>query len=134
MRFDSFITALDMGQCEDQMQREHVFDLALMFVAIDGVITEEETTFMKDWLLTIEWTSDVSKIDYYAASLAKCLAAIEAGETDAFISHRAKQIIDSCAREQALKLAEQISMADGELDPREESAIALLKDLLECKK
>ena len=134
MRFDSFITALDMGQCEDQLQRQHIFDLALMFVAIDGVITEEETSFMKDWLLTIEWTSDTSKIDYYAASLAKCLAAVEAGETDEFITHRARQIIDQSAREQALKLADQISHADGELDPKEASAIELLKELLACKK
>ena len=134
MRFDSFIQALDMGQCEDQLQRQYLFDLALLFVAIDGVIDDSETEFMHNWLGTIKWTSDVSKDAYYDAALEKVQAAIDANQTDDFIAHRAKQIVDPSTRDQALKLADQIAHVDGELDPREASAIKLLTDLLECKK
>lgn len=134
MRFDSFISALDMGQCEDQLQRQCLFDLALMFVMIDGVVTESEETFMQDWLKGIPWSGDQSKEEYYSVAVEKCQTAMDNGETDDFIAHRARQIIDPHAREQALNLAEQISHVDGELDAREASAIKLLTDLLECKR
>ena len=134
MRFDSFINALDMGQCEDQLQRQCLFDLALMFVMIDGVITESEVKFMQDWLENIPWNSDISKQEYYQLAQEKCWKALKENDTDDFIAHRAKQIIDTSAREQALQLAEQISHVDGELDDKEAAAIKLLTDLLECKR
>lgn len=134
MRFESFISALDMGQCEDQLQRQCLFDLALMFVVIDGVVTESEQAFIQNWLKDIPWNAEQSKDEYYQSALEKCQQALKNGETDDFIAHRAKQIIDPQAREQAVQLAEQISHVDGELDETEASAIKLLTDLLECKR
>ena len=59
----------------------------VMFVAIDGEITEEETTFMQNWLSTLPWTSDTNIIDYEKASLKKSLDAIEHNSVENIIAH-----------------------------------------------
>lgn len=130
MRFDSFLRTLDMGQCEDQIQRQALLDLALLFVAIDGEITEEETQFMQDWLSTLPWTSDTNIIDYEEASLKKSLDAIEHGTVENIVAHNSSLLVDPHMREQALKLANDIANADGELDAKEQEAIDLLKSYL----
>lgn len=127
MKFEQFLNALDMGHCEDQQQREALFDLALLFMIIDGVVAYSEMTFMKDWLSTISWTSEVSKEEYYDTTLAKCKLAQEEGTTEAFIAHRCKLLVDPHMREKALKLAKDIVMVDGELDENEAKAIAILE-------
>lgn len=127
MKFDQFLSALDMGHCEDQQQREALFDLALLFIIIDGVVAYSEMTFMKDWLASIDWSSEVSKQEYYDTTLAKCKRAQEENTTEAFIAHRCKLLVDPHMKQQALKLAKDIVMVDGELDENEAAAIAVLE-------
>lgn len=131
MRFESFISALDMGNCEDQLQREALFDLALMFVMIDGVVTDSETEFMQNWLKSIPWTSGDSKEQYYLIAANKCYAAIEQNDVEDFIAHRATQLVDKSIKTQAIKLAKDIAEVDGNLDPRELAAIEQLVSLLD---
>ena len=131
MRFDRFLQTLDMGKCEDQLQRQALFDLALYLVVIDGVITDSESDFMHKWLDKIEWTSDIKKEDYYNATLAKCWDAIEKKTSEDFLTHRAKQLVDENIKLQAMKLVSDIGNVDGELDESERNAIAILSELLE---
>lgn len=134
MRFDSFIQNLDMGQCDDQMHRETIFDIVLMIVMIDGVVDESEQTFMENWLESLEWKGEKSTADYYDAVVKKVNYAVENDQAIDFISHRAKLIKDQDVRDEALKLAHDVSMADGELDDKEREAIKLLASLLEDKR
>ena len=131
MRFDRFLQTLDMGKCEDQLQRQALFDLALYLVAADGVITDSESDFMRKWLETIEWTSEISKDDYYNATLIKCYDAIEKSTSEDFLTHRAKQLVDQETKEQAMKLVRDIANVDGKLDKSEQKAIDILSELLE---
>ncbi|MFT6778508.1 MAG: putative tellurite resistance protein B-like protein [Paraglaciecola sp.] len=131
MKFDSFIQSIDMGHCQDQQQREAMFDLVLLLIAADGVITEQETQFMRQWLATIEWSADVSKEEYYTTVLLKCYAAIKTNTVNDYLVHRAKLLIDSDMKQQAMKLVRQVAMADGNLDDTEQQAINVLSAELE---
>ena len=131
MKFDSFIQSIDMGHCQDQQQREALFDLVLFLIVADGVITEQETQFMRNWLDTIEWTADVTKDEYYTTTLLKCYAAIKTNTVDDYLTHRAKLLIDNDMKQQAMKLVREVSIADGELDDAEQQAINLLSEVLE---
>jgi uncharacterized tellurite resistance protein B-like protein len=131
MKFDAFIQSIDMGHCQDQQQREALFDLVLFLIAADGVITEQETQFMRQWLGTIEWSAKVSKEEYYTTTLLKCYAAIKTNTVDDYLSHRAKLLIDNDMKQQAMQLVREVAMADGELDIAEQHAIKLLSELLE---
>lgn len=131
MRFESFISALDLGHCEDQIQREALFDLALMLVMIDGVVTESETEFMQNWLDSIPWTADETKEQYYLSAANKCYAAIEQNDEEDFIAHRATQLVDKDMKHQAITLAKDIANVDGQLDPKELAAIEQLISLLD---
>lgn len=130
MRFESFLRALDMGHCEDQQQRQALLDLALLFVAIDGEITDSETQFMKDWLSTLPWSSEVNIIEYERTALQKCLEAIENDSVENLIAHHSSLLVDQHMRDQALKLADDIANVDGHLDEEEKKAIDLLKSYL----
>lgn len=131
MKFDSFIQSIDMGRCQDQQQRQALFDLVLFLIVADGVITEQETEFMSKWLDTIEWTADVSKEEHYDTTLLKCYASIKTNTADDFLTHRAKLLIDSDMKQQAMKLVREVAIADGELDDAEQQAINLLSEVLE---
>lgn len=130
MRFESFLKSLDLGRCEDQMQREALFDLAILFIVIDGVVTESENAYLQAWLADIPWSSTLSIEDFYQQSKMKCASAVADNDTDSFIAHRAKQLIDDSAKQQALKMAEEIANVDGHLDAKEQRAIDELRDLL----
>jgi uncharacterized tellurite resistance protein B-like protein len=131
MKFDSFIQSIDMGHCQDQQQREALFDLVLFLIVADGVITEQETQFMRKWLGTIEWRADVTKEEYYTTTLLKCYAAIKTNTVDDYLVHRAKLLIDNDMKQQAMKLVREVALADGELDATEQQAINLLSEVLE---
>jgi uncharacterized tellurite resistance protein B-like protein len=131
MKFDSFIQSIDMGHCQDQQQREALFDLVLFLIVADGVITEQETEFMRKWLDTIEWTADLTKQEYYTTTLLKCYAAIKTNTADDYLTHRAKLLIDSDMKQQAMTLVREVAIADGELDDAEQQAINLLSEVLE---
>lgn len=130
MRFESFLKCLDLGRCEDQLQREALFELALLFVMVDGVITESENQYMQAWLNETPWASDVSIERFYQLSKVKCVQAIQEDEIDTYIAHRASQLIDQSNKQQALRMAEEIANVDGELDPKEAYAIDELKQAL----
>lgn len=131
MRFEQFIQALDTGHCQDQQQRQALFDLVLFLIVADGVITEQETEFMRKWLDTIEWNADVSKTEYYTTTLLKCYAAIKTQTVEDYLTHRAKLLIDPEMKQQAMKLVRDVALADGELDAAEQQAINLLSEVLE---
>jgi uncharacterized tellurite resistance protein B-like protein len=131
MKFDSFIQSIDMGRCQDQQQREALFDLVLFLIVADGVITEQETEFMRNWLDTIKWSAEVSKEEYYSTALIKCYAAIKTNSADDYLTHRAKLLIDTDMKQQAMKLVREVAIADGELDDAEQQAINLLSEVLE---
>lgn len=130
MRFASFIEALDMGRCEDQLQRQALLELIVLFVHIDGVVTEEETRFMHQWVADIPWSGEVDRDVYLSETEEKVENAILLGEVDDYIAHRARQLIDQSIKDQALELAEAISHADGELAEQEAKAIEQLRQLL----
>ncbi len=134
MRFDSFIQNLDMGHCEDQRHCEALFDIVLMIVMIDGVVDESEQEFMENWLESLDWKGNQSTSEYYDSAVKKVTYAVENGQSLDFITHRAKLIEDQDVRDQALKLAHDVSMADGQLDDNERAAIELLTQLLEDKR
>ncbi|WP_232787743.1 TerB family tellurite resistance protein [Paraglaciecola sp. MB-3u-78] len=131
MKFDAFIQSIDMGHCQDQQQREALFDLVLFLIVADGVITEQETQFMRNWLDKIEWTADVTKEEYYTTILLKCYAAIKTNTVDDYLTHRAKLLIDNDMKQQAMQLVRDVAIADGELDAAEQQAINLLSEVLE---
>lgn len=131
MRFDSFIQALDMGRCEDQQQRQALFDLALFLVVADGVISQSEADFMHRWLDSLEWNSTISQDDYYSTSLAKCQEAIANNGIEDFLAHRARLLVDKQIKAQAMQLVRDIALVDGKLDDSESQAINILSGLLE---
>jgi len=131
MKFDSFIQSIDMGHCQDQQQREALFDLVLFLIVADGVITEQKTQFMRKWLGTIDWSADVSKEEYYTTTLLKCYAAIKTNTVDDYLTHRAKLLIDNDIKQQAMQLVREVAFADGVLDDAEQHAINLLSEVLE---
>jgi uncharacterized tellurite resistance protein B-like protein len=131
MKFDSLIQSIDMGHCQDQQQREALFDLILFLIAADGVITEKESEFIRNWLSTIEWSASVTKEEYYSSALLKCYAAIKTKTADDYLTHRAKLLIDSDIKQQAMKLVREVAVADGELDEVEQQVINLLSEVLE---
>lgn len=134
MRFDNFLQALDMGQCKDQIQRQALFDIAMMFVMIDEVIDESEQTFMEGWLKQLDWDHAVNKSEYYKTIGTKVQAAIDGSIEEDFLAHRASLLSDPWMKDQALKLAEDIANADGELDEREKSALQFLVERLKDKR
>ena len=131
MKFDSLIQSIDMGHCQDQQQREALFDLVLFLIAADGVITEKESEFLRNWLSTIEWSASVTKEEYYTSTLLKCYAAIKTNTADDYLTHRAKLLIDNDIKQQAMKLVREVAVADGELDEVEQQVINLLSEVLE---
>jgi uncharacterized tellurite resistance protein B-like protein len=131
MKFYSLIQSIDMGHCQDQQQREALFDLVLFLIAADGVITEKESEFLRNWLSTIEWSASVTKEEYYTSTLLKCYAAIKTDTADDYLTHRAKLLIDNDIKQQAMKLVREVAVADGELDDAEQQVINLLSEVLE---
>lgn len=131
MRFDKFLRTLDMGDCEDQLQRESLLEIAILFMVVDGAVDAAEEGVIKDWLNEIEWHSETQVEDFYSSAIQKANNASEQQDIEHFIAHRTSQLIDSDFKTNALKLAEEIAAADGILDEREASALKLLKSYLD---
>lgn len=127
MKFEKLLHHLDMGVCVDQQQREALVDLVILFVEIDGVIDSQEMEYTNAWLSTIKWNSAQDTVSYLKETSAKCQTAIATDCVEDYIRHRAEHIIDHEAQNQAIKLAEGVALADGELAPIEARAIAYLK-------
>jgi tellurite resistance protein len=134
MRFEIFLQALDMGQCQDQIQRQALFDIALMFVMIDEVVDKNEHDYMHDWLKRLKWDHDVDKDAYYKTLENKIEHAIAESDVEDFLAHRASLLSDPWMKSKAIKLAQEIAYADGELEERERAALEFLRSRLEDKR
>ncbi|XOV79476.1 MAG: TerB family tellurite resistance protein [Aestuariibacter sp.] len=131
MRFEQYLRSLDMGRCEDQLQRQALLDLAVLFMAIDGDIKDSEERVLKEWLDTIPWSSETTVLEYHQRSVEKALHALESDDVEDYIGHHAGLLIDADTKQQALHLAEAIANADDELDNTEANAIAILRSALD---
>lgn len=130
MKFDKFLRTLDMGECEDQMQREALLDLALLFMVIDDEIEATEEAVIHEWLTQIQWSAEVSVLDFYRNSLVKAQKAVNGDDVEHFIAHRVNLLIDDDMKATALQLADAIINADGILDDKEKYALTTLQSYL----
>jgi hypothetical protein len=131
VNFEKLLAAFDMGICADQIQREALFDLALLFVEIDGVETPEEVDFIQQWVDDSTWNSHLSKAEYRDQSALKCKEAIEKDDVDIFIKTKAALLSNSPVKAQAIKLVQEIVLVDGKLDEKEAKALHFLKNYLQ---
>lgn len=130
MQFHSFLDALDMGQCQDQQQTEALLDIALMFIAVDGVVEKSEMATFHQWLDDISWNGSIDRHEFCDQSMTKCQSAVADKLVDDFLRHRAALLIDLGVKQQAINLATRISNADGVLDDAELKALECLKNSL----
>lgn len=128
MNFEKLLNNFDMGVCVDQLQRESLVDLVLLFIEMDGVVEDSEMAYAFDWVSSLKWDNELSPVDYVKQNLINARAAIEAGDEKDFIRHRSQNLIDSPAKTLAVELATGVSIADGHLDAKEASAISFLKE------
>ena len=119
-----------MGQCEDQLQREALLELAILFVVIDGEIAEDEQNFLEKWLETLEWKSDTSLSEYQKLATQKCIDAVQQDDVDHFIAQQARLLVDQTMKDQAMKMADEIANVDGVLDDNEVKALEILRSYL----
>lgn len=127
MNFEKLLNNFDMGVCVDQLQREALVDLVLLFVEIDGVVDDKEMQYTFEWVSSLAWTGDMSPIEYVKSISEAARDAIETNRIEEYIRHRSKHIIDSPAKSLAVELAKGVSLSDGHLDPKEEKAIKFLE-------
>ena len=130
MRFENFLRTIDMGQCEDQLQREALLDLAILFVVIDGEVAADEKLFLENWLKDLDWKSDTNVSDYQKAATEKCLEVVQKNEVEHFIAQQARLLVDQKMKDQALKMADEIANVDGILDKKEEKALEIIRSYL----
>jgi uncharacterized tellurite resistance protein B-like protein len=127
MKFEQLLNHFDSGVCIEQLQKESLLDLALLFVGVDGTISDSELSVVKKWADTLNWNSAVKLDDYICDMTGKCVLAIKSNDVEAFIQHRMKHIIDKPMREFAVKLAYKVITADGKIDSTELKAMSLLE-------
>ncbi|KAF7770133.1 hypothetical protein PCIT_a3100 [Pseudoalteromonas citrea] len=128
MKFEQLLNHFDSGICVEQLQKESLLDLALLFVGVDGVISESELAVVKKWADTLSWNSAVKLDDYICDMTGKCVLAVKSDDIEAFIQHRMKHIVDKPMREFAVKLAHRVISADGKIDSNELAAMSVLED------
>lgn len=126
MKFEQMLTHFDMGISVEQLQKESLIDIALLFMGVDGVIAETEEQLVREFAETLEWNSVIGLEDYITDMKGKCILAVQSGEIDDFIHHRLKHIVDEPKRKLALELAQKIVEVDGVVDNKERHALALL--------
>lgn len=130
MRFENFLRTIDMGQCEDQLQREALLDLAILFVVIDGEVAEGEQNFLENWLVNLEWKSDIPLSEYQKLATQKCMDAVQQDNVEHFIAQQARLLVDQTMKDQAMKMADEIANVDGVLDKNEIRALEILRSYL----
>lgn len=131
MNFEKLLATFDMGLCADQLQREALFDLALLFIEIDGVEAPEEIEFLDRWVAECEWNSPVDKAQFREQATKRVKAAIKHNNVEAFIKERAALLVNTPVKDKALELAEEIILVDGELAENEVQALNFLKNYLQ---
>ncbi|CAM4143492.1 hypothetical protein [Pseudoalteromonas byunsanensis] len=127
MKFEQLLNHFDSGICVEQLQKESLLDLALLFVAVDGSVSDSELEVVKKWAATLNWNSALSLDNYISDMVAKCVHAVKVDDVEAFIQHSMKFIIDQPMRELALKIVQKVCAADGKIDRREQTAMEFLE-------
>lgn len=130
MRFENFLRTIDMGQCEDQLQREALLDIAMLFVVIDGEIALDEKSFLENWVKDLPWKSDTCIEEYQKTALQKSMDVVQKGEVEHFIAQQARLLVDNDIKAQALRMADEIANVDGVLDEKEQKALDILRTYL----
>lgn len=128
MNFEQLLSHFDSGICVEQLQKESLLDLALLFVSIDGAIAESELEVVSQWAKSLNWNSAIKLEDYIADMTGKCVIAVQSDDVEAFIQHRMKYIMDKPMREFAVKLAHKVIAADGKIDSKELAAMSFLEE------
>jgi len=128
MNFENLLNNFDMGVCVDQLQRESLVDLVLLFIEMDGIVDDSEMAYAFDWVSSLKWDGPTSPVEYVKQNLINARAAIEGGTEQDFIRHRSRNLIDTPAKTLAVELATGVSLADGHLDDKEAAAIVFLKE------
>ncbi|MBE0367600.1 hypothetical protein J8L98_15200 [Pseudoalteromonas sp. MMG013] len=128
MKFEQLLSHFDSGICVEQLQKESLLDLALLFVGVDGVISDTELAVVRKWAETLSWNSSVKLDNYIVDMTGKCILAVKNDDIEAFIQHRMKHIVDKPMRELAVKLAHKVIAADGKIDSNELAAMSLLEE------
>ena len=113
MKFEQLLNHFDTGMCVDQMQKEALLDIALLFIGVDGVISESEKQVVHDWAEGLHWNSAIALHDYIEDSLAKSVVAISQNDIEAYVQHRMNNIVDEPMRKLAKDLAVRVIEADG---------------------
>ncbi|WMN59827.1 hypothetical protein NI389_16945 [Pseudoalteromonas xiamenensis] len=127
MKFEQLLTHFDMGISIEQLQKESLLDIAILFMGLDGAIDDKEKLVVKSFARNLNWHSVIPLDDYITDMQGKCILAIQSNEVESFIQHRLKHIVDAPMRELALKLANEVSKADGTIDDKERRALSLLE-------
>lgn len=127
MKFEQLLNHFDTGMCVDQMQKEALLDIALLFIGVDGVISESEKQVVHDWAEGLHWNSAIALHDYIEDSLAKSVVAISHNDIEAYVQHRMNNIVDEPMRKLAKDLAVRVIEADGNVEKAEKDALAILE-------
>ncbi|AUJ72810.1 MULTISPECIES: hypothetical protein [Pseudoalteromonas] len=127
MKFEQLLNHFDTGVCVDQMQKEALIDIALLFIGVDGVISESEKHVVRKWAKSLHWNSAIALDDYIEDSLSKSVVAIKNNDIEAYVQHRMNNIIDEPMRKLAKDLAVRVIEADGNVKQAEKEALAILE-------
>lgn len=130
MNFEKLLSTFDMGVCADQVQREAVFDLVLLFAAIDGEIAPQELSFIANWIEKSPWNSDIPTSDFQVMATKRVKTAIEDGGVEGFIKQCAGSLANTPAKEETKILIEQLIAADGKVVEAESTGFAYLQKIL----
>ena len=127
MKFEQLLNHLDAGVCVDQLQTESVVDLAVLLMSIDGEVCEKELSVLNKWIDKLCWNSECETSLYISNMILLCKDVIAKGETEQFIHHRMKHIVDAPIKELALKLTTRLAEADGVVTQSESSALKVIE-------
>ncbi|RZQ52225.1 hypothetical protein CWB73_17530 [Pseudoalteromonas phenolica] len=127
MKFEQLLSHLDAGICVDQLQTESVVDLAVLLMSIDGDVCEKELSVLNTWIEKLCWNSEVEAGLYISNMITHCRDIIAKGQTEHFIHHRMKHIVDEPVKELAFRLTTQLAQADGVVTESESNALKVIE-------
>ncbi|RRS07944.1 hypothetical protein EAG18_14165 [Pseudoalteromonas sp. J010] len=127
MKFEQLLNHFDTGICVDQMQKEALIDIAILFIGVDGVICESEKHVVRKWAKSLQWNSAIDLDSYIEDSLSKSVVAIKKNDIEAYVQHRMNNIVDEPMRKLAKDLAIRVIEADGNVKQAEKEALAILE-------
>ena len=130
MNFEKLLSTFDMGVCADQVQREAVFDLVMLFAAIDGEVAPQELTFITNWIDESPWNSDTSKADFRVTAKERVEEAINTNGVEGFIKQCASALVNSPAKDDTKALIERLIAVDGKVHQAESEGFAYLNRIL----